>query len=363
MSADAQPYILGGERRFLSPASPHVQLVHNPWDDSVVGAVVTAESDAADEAIESARRGFERSRALSSYQRSESLAFITARLRETKEDFARLITAEVGKPIAWSRVEVERAIITFGLASEEAKRMGGDLMPLDLQSGHEDRFGIVRRFPRGIVLCITPFNFPLNLVAHKVAPAIASGNAFILKPAPQAPLTALKLGEIIADSGYPKEAFSILPCANEVAEKMVADLRIHMLSFTGSHSIGWMLKEKAGKKKVVLELGGNAGVIVDGSANVIPAVKKNVVGAFVYAGQVCIKVQRIFVHEDIFDEYRRQFAAEAASAATGDPLNPETLCGPLIDDKAVVRVRIWLEEAKRSGARVLTGGTFNNRLL
>ncbi len=307
-------------------------------------------------AVDKTLAGFQKSKLLSSHERWQILSTISARIKDEKEAFARLITAEVGKPIQWSRIEVDRAALTFQLAAEEARRIGGEAIPLDLNVNTKGRFGIVRRFPLGIILCITPFNYPLNLAAHKIAPAMAAGNTFILKPPPQAPLTSLKLGEVIAASGFPPDAFSILPCSNAVAEKLVMDERIKMLSFTGSNTVGWQLKSKAGKKKVVLELGGNAGVIVDKSANREDAVKKNALGSFLYAGQVCIKVQRIYVHDSIYPTYREKFVQAAKSLKAGDPSDPEVHVGPLIDDVAVERVGQWVSEAQKLGATVLAGG-------
>ncbi len=360
MSSEVHPLILAGEKR---NSSVSVSAITNPWDNSVLGKVSLATEADANEAVEKAVKGFQKTRSLASYERSEILSFVSAQIKQQKAEFARLITAEVGKPIQWSRVEVDRAATTFQLAAEEAKRIGGEAIPLDLNAHTKNRFGVVRRFPMGVVLCISPFNFPLNLVAHKVAPAIAAGNAFILKPPPQAPLTSLKLGEIIEASGFPKEAFSILPCSNAVAEKLVTDERIKMLSFTGSPTVGWFLKTKAGKKKVLLELGGNAGVIVDKTANVDEAVKKNVIGSFVYAGQVCIKVQRIYVHESIYDAYRDKFVQSTKAVKCGDPDDAETVMGPLIDDAAAERVSQWIADASKQGAKLLTGGGRNGRVV
>jgi len=353
------PLMVAGERK----PGEDIHAVVNPWDGSVVGEVAFASESTADEAIRNTLKGFELTRKLSSHERSHILEYISGRIKEQKEEFARLITAEVGKPVQWSRVEVERAVLTFQIASEEAKRIGGESLPLDLNANTRGKFGIVRRFPIGIILCIAPFNFPLNLVAHKVAPAIASGNAFILKPPPQAPLTSLKLGDIIEASGYPKEAFSILPCTNAVAEKLVIDERIGMLSFTGSNTVGWQLKSKVGKKKVLLELGGNAGIIVDRTANLEETVKKNVIGSFVYAGQVCIKVQRIYVHESLYDSYRGSFVEATKSLKIGDPNNQDTLVGPLIDDQAAGRVMDWVSQATQLGGRVLAGGRRKDRVV
>jgi glyceraldehyde-3-phosphate dehydrogenase (NADP+) len=360
MSAEVHPFVIAGQKR---NSASNVTSVLNPWDNSEVGKVSLATEADANEAVEKALAGFQKTRALASFERAEILSFISGRLKEHKEEFARLITAEVGKPIQWSRVEVDRAAITFQLASEEARRIEGESIALDMNASTKNRFGIVRRFPIGIVLCIAPFNFPLNLVAHKVAPAIAAGNSFVLKPPPQAPLTSLKLGEIIAASGYPREAFSILPCSNAVAEKLVTDERIKMLSFTGSPSVGWQLKSKAGKKKVLLELGGNAGVIIDKTANIDEAVKKNVLGSFLFAGQVCIKVQRIYVHESVYDSYREKFIEASKAVKYGDPSNPETVMGPLIDNAAAERVSQWVADAAKQGTMILAGGVRKERVM
>ncbi len=275
-------------------------------------------------------------------------------LKEKKEEFARLITAEAGKPIQFSRIEVDRAVMTFQLAAEEAKRIHGEILPLDLNAPSRDRMGLVRRFPIGVVLAISPFNFPLNLVSHKIAPAIASGNSFILKPASPTPLTSLKLAEIIEKSGYPKDAFAVLPCRGSDAETLVKDDRIKMLTFTGSPAIGWKLKEKAGKKKITLELGGNAAVIVDKSANVDLAAKKCAMGAFAYAGQVCIKVQRIYLHDEIEKQFIERFMEAVSKIHVGDPSNEQTIVGPVIDDEAADRIMSWVDEAISEGAKLLT---------
>jgi len=359
MQSSVHEFIVGGESR----SSTDVQAVVNPWDDSVVGTVSLASERDIDAAVEKALKGFEQTKRLSSYERSHVLSFISAKIAERREEFAQLITKEVGKPIQWSRIEVDRAVMTFQLASEEAKRIGGETIPLDLTTATKGRFGIVRRFPLGVILCIAPFNYPLNLVAHKVAPAIASGNAFILKPPPQAPLTSLKLAELIEASGYPKDAYSVLPCKNAVAERLVTDERIKMLSFTGSNTVGWQLKSKAGKKKVVLELGGNAGLIVDKSAGIEEAVKKNIVGSFLFAGQVCIKVQRIYVHEAIYQPYVEAFVSATRTIKQGDPQDPETTLGPLIDDSAAERVSQWIKEAVSEGAEILAGGRRDKRII
>lgn len=337
--------------------------IASPWDGRLVGQTGLANEQDADEAVRKALGGFEKTSQLSSSERYDILSYILAKIREQKNDFAELMTAEIGKPIQFSRIEVDRAILSLQLAAEEARRIGGEVVSLDLLPSTKDRFGIVRRFPVGIILGITPFNFPLNLVIHKLAPAIASGNAFILKPPPQAPLTSIGLARIVELSGYPKEAFSVLPCSNAVAESLVKDERIRMVSFTGSPQVGWGIKSKAGKKKVVLELGGNAGAIVDRSANIKDAAKKNAVGAFAFAGQTCIKVQRVYVHQEIHDEYVDALLAETKALKSGNPHEQDTIVGPLIDTKAADRVAEWITEAQKHGAKMLCGGNRNRNLI
>jgi acyl-CoA reductase-like NAD-dependent aldehyde dehydrogenase len=362
MAVSSLPFYVGGEWRSASSKGQVVDI-KSPYDNSVCGTISLASEKDVDDAIVLALGGFERTRMLQSFQRYEILSYISARIRDEKEELAQLISSEVGKPLSTARIEIERSVTTFQYAAEEARRILGEVVPLDLNLAGTDRFGIVRRFPLGVVLGISPFNFPLNLVAHKVAPAIAAGNAFILKPATHAALTALRLAKIIHDSGLPAEAFSVLPCTNELAGKLVTDPRIKMLSFTGSPDVGWALKAKAGKKKVVLELGGNAGVIVDKTANVDDAVKKNLIGSFVYSGQVCIKVQRIYVQSEIFEEYKAKFIEGAKALKCGDPEDSETFVGPVINDDAVERILSWIMEARERGAKILLGGGHIGRII
>lgn len=362
MTNSPMPFFLGGEWRSSSSPSAIIE-VRNPFDNALVGTVSQATEHDGTIAVERARAGFEKTRRLHSHERHEILTFIAAKINERKDEFAELLTMEVGKPISTARTEVSRSVLTYQLAAEEARRIGGEVVPLDLNIPGQNRYGIVRRFPIGIVLAIAPFNFPLNLVAHKVAPAIASGNAFILKPTSSAPIISLRLAEIIEASGYPIEAFSVLPCSSRVAETLVQDHRIKMLSFTGSPAVGWPLKGISGKKKVLLELGGNAGVIVDRSANLKEAVRKNLLGSFVYSGQVCIKVQRIYVHADVFDEYTARFVDGAKQMKTGDPHDPATIVGPVISAEAATRILDCIDEARAQGAKVLVGGGHLGRVI
>lgn len=267
------------------------------------------------------------------------------------------MTTEAGKPLSDARREVGRAIQTFSIAAEEAKRIGGEVVPLDWSPGMESHWGVTRRFPIGPILGITPFNFPLNLVAHKVAPALAAGNSILIKPAPQTPLTALLLGELLMEAGVPPGGLNVLPCNNTVAEQLVVEPRFKLLSFTGSAPVGWMLKAKCGKKKVVLELGGNAAVIVEPDADLDYAAQRCVTGGFTYAGQTCISVQRIFIHESVAAAFTENLVGLVRRLETGDPGNERTVVGPLIDSGAAERIEGWIGEAVTQGAQLLSGGT------
>ena len=237
--------------------------------------------------------------------------------------------------------------------------MVGEVIPLDLMASSRGRLGITRRFPIGPVAAISPFNFPLNLAAHKLSPAIAAGCSVVLKPPSKDPLTMLTVGEIIAEAGLPEGAVSILPMSRELGDRMVADERFKLLTFTGSPSVGWRMKERAGKKKVVLELGGNAGVIIDKTADLDWAVKRCLVGAFTYAGQVCISVQRMVIHEAIWDEFMTRFVAGAEQLKLGDPLDPQTDLGPMVDATAAGRTQRWVDEAVALGGKLRLGGHAN----
>lgn len=346
------PFIVGGERR----TSVEKVEIRNPYDQAVIAVVNYASARDAEEAIERAATAFEMTRGLPSYVRADILRRVAGELTARKEEFAEIITAEAGKPIRDARIEVTRAIQTFTVASEEAKRSGGELLPLDWLSGSENRWAIVRRFPIGPILGITPFNFPLNLVAHKVAPALASGNPIIIKPAPQTPLSALMLGEIVCAAGWPEGGLSILPCANDVVGQMLADERIKKLTFTGSAEVGWMLKARVPKKKVTLELGGNAAVIIEPDADLDFAAKRCVQGGFAYAGQTCISVQRIYVHEAIAEPFLTRLLDGVRNLIVGDPKDERTDVGPMISLAAAERAEGWIREAVQAGAKVLIGG-------
>ena len=337
--------------------SPDVLEVDNPADAAnPAGATYHATEAQYEEAVEAAVAAFEITRTLPAYERGRILRDISAGIRARREELGRLIALEAGKPIRDALVEVDRASLTFRLGAEEAERIVGEVIPLDLMASSKDRVGITRRFPIGPIAAISPFNFPLNLAAHKLAPAIASGNPIVLKPPSKDPLVMLAIAEIIESVGVPAGSVSILPMTRELGDKMVADPRFKLLTFTGSPSVGWRMKERAGKKKVVLELGGNAGVIVDKSADIAWAVKRTLVGAYSYAGQVCISVQRLFVHEAIWDEFMDAFVAGAKVLKVGDPLDPTTDVGPMVDGAAAGRTQRWVDEAIALGGKALLGG-------
>ena len=337
--------------------SPEVLHIANPADPSTpAGATYNATEAQYEEAVEAAVAAFEVTRKLPAYERGRILREISAGVRERREELGRLIATEAGKPIRDALIEVDRAVLTFRLGAEEAERMTGEVIPLDLLPSSRDRIGITRRFPIGPIAAISPFNFPLNLAAHKIAPAIASGNPIVLKPPSKDPLTMLAVAEIIEAAGAPAGSVSILPMTRELGDRMVADPRFKLLTFTGSPSVGWRMKERAGKKKVVLELGGNAGVIVDKSADLDWAVRRCLVGAFAYAGQVCISVQRMFIHEDIWDAFMDKFVAGARQLKMGDPLDPTSDLGPMVDATAAGRTQRWVDEAVALGGKLLLGG-------
>ncbi len=332
--------------------------VRSPWDQGLVGRVTVATRADAREAVNHAAASLRRTRSLPNWKRREILEDVAAALIEQKERFAQLIVAEAGKPVRLARAEVDRAVLTFKTAAEESVRMGGESLPLDLTEGNEGRWGLVQRFPVGPVLAITPFNFPLNLVAHKAAPAMAAGCPLILKPALQTPFTALALGELILKAGWLPEALAILPLSNAdtawLAEK---EDRIKLVSFTGSAKVGWELKARSGRKRVILELGGNAALIVHSDwRDLDEAASRTAHAAFGYAGQSCISVQRVFVHRGVFHTFLWKLVERTAALAAGDPSNEKTEIGPLIRLSDAERVEAWVKEAVAGGAKLIAGG-------
>ena len=331
-------------------------VITSPYDHSVVAVVFEATRDDVETAIQSAVRAFSVTRKLTSYQRASILRKIAEGIRHRREEFARTICQEACKPIKTARIEVDRGIYTFEIAAEEASRIYGEYIPLDTLESTAGRWGVVRRFPLGPVFAITPFNFPINLVAHKVAPAIAAGCPLIMKPAPQAPVTALMLAELVHDSGWPEGALAVMPLSNDDASLLVADDRIKLLTFTGSAPVGWAVKSKAGKKRVTLELGGNAAVIVHKDADLAYAAQRCVVGGFSYAGQTCISVQRILVEHTVFDAFTKLLLEGVHKLKLGDPMDEATDVPPLIREQDAIRATQWIEEATQAGAKLRCGG-------
>ncbi|MCX6577259.1 MAG: aldehyde dehydrogenase family protein [Candidatus Aminicenantes bacterium] len=336
--------------------SGQVRDIRSPFDQSLAGKVHWAERKQVEEALAAAERAFTETRKLSGYERSQALDKISQGIKSRREELARSIALQAGKPIKDARAEVDRSSSTFEIAADEAKRIGGELLPLDLSAQTKQRWGLVRRFPIGTISAITPFNFPLNLVAHKVAPALASGNTVVLRPSSQVPITSIILGEIVTESGYPAGGLNIVPSGYQAAEALLTDDRVKMVTFTGSPAIGWELKKKAFQKKVTLELGGNAAVVVEPDCDLDYALARTVVGSFSYAGQVCISIQRIFLHQKIYDRFMSAFEAKTKSLRMGDPLAEDTDVGPMIDEEAAKKTEEWVDEAKDKGARIVCGG-------
>lgn len=331
-------------------------VIRSPYDGHAVASLSLATERETDEATQKAVAAFEVTRKLTSAQRSEILRRLHDGVVARRSEIERTLVEESGKPIQQARQEVERGLCTLMLASEEAKRVGGELIPLDLIPNNHSKIGITRRVPLGPVLGIPAFNFPFNLVAHKIAPALAAGNPVLLKPAPQTPLTALRLAEIFDQTGAPPGMLSVLPCPNDLAEKLVGDDRIKALTFTGSTKVGWHLKQHCGKKKVLLELGGNAGVIVDADADLDLAAQRCALAAFAYAGQVCVSLQRIYAHAAIYPAFVEKLVGVTRKLKVGNPLDENTQIGPMIDEQAVGRTEQLVAGAVAGGAKILSGG-------
>jgi acyl-CoA reductase-like NAD-dependent aldehyde dehydrogenase len=352
--SEVRPFLLSGQPTF----GETTLAVTSPWDGSVVGEVAVPTPAQVEQAIADLAAVRLTAQALPAHVRAGALDHISQRLAERSEEIAALITAENGKPLVWSRGEVTRAVSTFRWAAEEARRFAGDLQRLDTDATATGRLAIVRRFPRGPVLGIAPFNFPLNLVAHKVAPAIAVGAPILIKPAPATPLTALLLGEIIAETDLPPRMVSVLPVGNTDMGPLVKDPRLPVISFTGSGPVGWSIQEQAPNKHITLELGGNAAVVVNNDwPDISGAAARVALFSNYQAGQSCISVQRVLVHQDVFDEFVAALVAEVRKLPTGDPTADGVQVGPVINEAAAERIVSWVGEARDAGATVLTGGT------
>ncbi|CAM4117611.1 aldehyde dehydrogenase family protein [Nocardiopsis rhodophaea] len=329
--------------------------VTDPYTGEVTGTVAVPSTAQIEQAVAAADGVSAQAAALPAYVRAEALMHVSRRLAERTEEIAGIITAESGKPVKWARGEVGRAVSVFRLAAEEARRDSGELQRLDTDAGGTGRIAMIRRVPKGPVLGIAPFNFPLNLVAHKVAPAIAVGAPIILKPAPATPMTALVLGEILAETDLPSGMVSVLPMPNERAATLITDPRLPVISFTGGQ-FGWELQRLAPHKHVTLELGGNAAAVVLADADLDWAARRIALFGNNQAGQVCIGVQRVIVEDAVYDAFVEQLVRRVEELPTGDPRDPATEVGPMINEEAAVRVAAWVEEAVRDGALLLTGG-------
>jgi glyceraldehyde-3-phosphate dehydrogenase (NADP+) len=331
--------------------------VVNPFTGVAFAEVPLGNRETIEAAIQAAAKVFPQVRSRPAHERAELLLAIARGIRERSGEFAAAIVAEAGKPITLAEAEVSRAVTTFTAAAEESRRQPGELLDMDAFSTGAGHVGLVRRFPLGVISAITPFNFPLNLVAHKVAPCLATGNTMVLKPALKTPITALLLGEVLLGAGMPPGQVNIITCSNEDALALVTDDRVKKVTFTGSAEVGWRLKELSGKKRVTLELGGNAGVIVHADADLAAAVPAIAAGAFGYAGQSCISVQRVLIHASIYEAFREQFLGYVReNIVTGDPQRRETVVGPMINADALARIVSRIEQALAGGARLLHGG-------
>ena len=359
MLKERYPYYLANR-----PESPNADLVvTDKYTGKEATRVAMADAAAIDRAIARAVEATEPMRKLASYERQAVLDHCVKRFRERADELAMSLCIEAGKPLRDARGEVSRLIDTFRIAAEESVRGYGEIMPMDISARARGYSGMWKRFPIGPCSFISPFNFPLNLAAHKIAPALAVGCPFVLKPASYTPIGALIIGEILAETDLPEGAFSILPCHREGAELFTTDERLRLLSFTGSPEVGWNLKARAGKKKVVLELGGNAACIVDEDADVDDAVARNLVGAFYQSGQSCIGVQRIFAHEKIYDQFRDVLVAATRALRMGDPKDEDTFIGPMISDKEASRLDSWIQSAVARGGKLLCGGKRDGTML
>jgi acyl-CoA reductase-like NAD-dependent aldehyde dehydrogenase len=331
-------------------------LIRAPQDNSEVGAIKLAGPDEVRAALDANVATARACREMPSYARAAALRKIADGLEAGRAEFARTLALEAGKPIAQARLELDRSIFVFRDAAEEATRIGGEVLPADVVPAGTGRIAITRRFPLSPVVGITPFNFPVLLAAHKIAPAIACGATITLKPPPQDPLTTLRLGDLVQASGYPDGAVNITPCHVEVAQILIEDPRVRVITFTGSAKAGWAIRAKAGSKRVLLELGGNAAVIVEPDADLTWAAARCAVGGFTYAGQSCISTQRIYVHESVYTPFLDAFITRVKQLHVGDVLEDKTDVGPMISAEAAERVERWINEAVSAGADVALGG-------
>ncbi|MBN8618900.1 MAG: aldehyde dehydrogenase family protein [Anaerolineae bacterium] len=336
--------------------------VINPYDGSVVGTVPEFSEQDVRDAISRAVQAAPIMASMPAHQRGSILNKAAQLIAGQVDEIARIMARENGKPLKYARLEAQRAVDTFNFAADEARRLHGETIPLDASAGGVGKIGYFIRVPVGVIAAITPFNFPLNLSVHKVAPAIAAGCTVVMKPAPATPMTVLKLAEILREAGLPDGAFEVITGGAEVGSWLTTDPRINMISFTGSPAVAHHITKTAGLRRVVLELGGNAATIIDEDANLDAAISRTIMGSFSYSGQVCISIQRIYIHRKRYEEFRTRFVAAAEKLKLGDPLSDQTDIGPLINDASAERIERWLDEAVAQGASIVTGGTHEGRM-
>jgi acyl-CoA reductase-like NAD-dependent aldehyde dehydrogenase len=359
MLAKAYPYYLANEAVFANQDL----VVTNKYTNEVATYTAIADAKVIDQAIAAAVASQPLLNKMAPYERQNILNHCVKRFEERFDELAHALCIEAGKPIKDSRGEVTRLIDTFRIAAEESVRMHGEVINLEITPRAKGYTGMYKRVPIGPCSFISPFNFPLNLAAHKVAPAIATGCAFVLKPASRTPLGALIIGEVLAETSLPKGAFSILPCSRDGADLFTTDERFKLLSFTGSPQVGWELKAKAGKKPVILELGGNAACIVDADSDLDDAIERIVFGAYYQSGQSCISVQRVIVHASIYEDFKQRYTDKVANLVHGDPLNEDTFIGPMISESEATRLDNWVQDAVAAGANLLCGGKRDGNMM
>lgn len=356
---DVRPYLAAGRPKESADSFD----VRSPWDDALVARVARPSPAEVDRSLALAHAARETVRRVPAWRRAEVLAAVSRRLESEPDRWAATIVRESGKPWTAARGEVDRAVGTLRASAAEATRAQGEVVPLDAAPGGEGRLGILRRFPLGVVACITPFNFPLNLVAHKIGPALAAGCPFVLKPSSRTPSSALDLAQAFLDAGAPPEAVTVLPLAGDATTDLACDPRVRGVSFTGSPEVGWELRRRAFRQRVVLELGGNAGVVVDRGADLDRAAARCVAGAFGQSGQSCVSVQRIYAHREVFEPFVERLLAGVRALVVGDPTDPATDVGPLVTEADARRVEAWIEESRAAGATVLAGGSRRGSLV
>ncbi|WP_032097716.1 MULTISPECIES: aldehyde dehydrogenase family protein [unclassified Alteromonas] len=359
MLKESYPYYLASEACY---ANTNLDVT-NKYTGEVATQVAIADADTIDKAIAAAEAAQPAMTAMAPYERQAVLEHCVKRFQERADELAQALCIEAGKPIKDAKGEVSRLIDTFKIAAEESVRINGEVVNLEISAKAKGYQGMTKKVPIGPCSFISPFNFPLNLAAHKVAPAIAAGCTFVLKPASRTPIGALIIGEVLAETALPKGAFSILPCSRDGADLFTTDERLKLLSFTGSPDVGWALKAKAGKKPVVLELGGNAACIVDEDADLDDAVERIIIGAYYQSGQSCISVQRLLVHSAIYEDFKTRFVEKVKALVSGDPSSEDTFIGPMISEGEAERLHDWIIDAEKAGGKILCGGTRDGAML